>query len=129
MRYLKEILRAIRQRKHLSGPVTLWREYSRWKKLRQARDVYTHQFPWITFWTIDYLNVFLKKNMSVFEYGGGGSTLFFAARVKELVTVEHNEDWFNGLMHEMKSRFDITWHPHLIKPESVENVAGLRRER
>jgi hypothetical protein len=35
--------------------------------------------------------------MSVFEYGTGGSTFFFAQRAKKVVSVEHYCDWYEKL--------------------------------
>jgi predicted O-methyltransferase YrrM len=32
--------------------------------------------------------------MSVFEYGSGGSTLFFARKIRRLVSVEHDKYWY-----------------------------------
>lgn len=49
--------------------------------------------PWMVFSAIDFLDRVLEKNMSVFEYGSGGSTLFFADRVSQVVSVEHNPEW------------------------------------
>lgn len=49
------------------------------------------ELPWITFRAIQWLLSYLRPEMRVFEYGAGGSTLFLAKRVKELVSVEHDE--------------------------------------
>ena len=49
------------------------------------------ELPWITFRAIRWLLSYLKPEMTVFEYGAGGSTLFLAKRVGELVSVEHDE--------------------------------------
>lgn len=49
--------------------------------------------PWISFGAIRYLERFLQPNMQVFEYGSGGSTVFFAGRCKRIVSVEDDADW------------------------------------
>jgi hypothetical protein len=49
--------------------------------------------PWISFGAIRFLEKFLQPGMRVFEYGSGGSTLFFAARCERTVSVEDNENW------------------------------------
>lgn len=38
----------------------------------------TLEIPWINFLAIDYLNEVLSDASKVFEYGMGGSTIFFA---------------------------------------------------
>lgn len=49
------------------------------------------ELPWITFRAIQWLLSYLEPDMRAFEYGAGGSTLFLAKRVRELVSVEHDE--------------------------------------
>jgi predicted O-methyltransferase YrrM len=49
--------------------------------------------PWLSFKAIRWLAANLYPTMHVFEYGSGGSTLFFARRVADVVSVEHDADW------------------------------------
>jgi predicted O-methyltransferase YrrM len=49
------------------------------------------ELPWITFRAIQWLLDYLQPQMRAFEYGAGGSTLFLAKRVRELISVEHDE--------------------------------------
>lgn len=49
--------------------------------------------PWMNFRVIAWLESYLKPDMRVFEYGSGGSTLFFAERVAHVVSVEHDESF------------------------------------
>ena len=49
--------------------------------------------PWISFGAIRFLEGFLRPSMQVFEYGSGGSTVFFAARCQRIVSVEDNARW------------------------------------
>lgn len=55
------------------------------------------QVPFLPFPARIWLESYLKPEMSVFEWGSGGSTLFFAKRVKALVSVEHDKGWYNRL--------------------------------
>lgn len=36
--------------------------------------------------------------MTVIEHGSGGSTLWFAARVKMVISVEVNKDWYHAML-------------------------------
>ena len=49
--------------------------------------------PWISYAATDWLNGYLHRKMRVFEYGSGGSTLFFSARVATVVSVEDDSSW------------------------------------
>jgi hypothetical protein len=53
--------------------------------------------PWLTYPMIDFLAERLRPEMTVFEYGGGNSTLYFGPRVASVTTVEHNREWFDFL--------------------------------
>ncbi len=73
------------------------RYFPQWLRYRKGKAVAStmqEQSPWLVFDAIEFLKSFLKKDMKVFEYGSGGSTLFFAQRVKEIVSVEHDAFWF-----------------------------------
>jgi hypothetical protein len=49
--------------------------------------------PWLSFGAIRFLEKFLRPNMQIFEYGSGGSTVFFASRCQSIVSVEDNAEW------------------------------------
>lgn len=53
--------------------------------------------PWITYPAIEFIHRRIKPEMSVFEYGSGGSTLWWAKRVSEVISVEHDRDWFERM--------------------------------
>lgn len=49
--------------------------------------------PWITFRAIRALESLVKPGMRIFEFGCGGSTLFFARRGAHVTSVEHDPGW------------------------------------
>src|SRR5215470_9498452 len=51
------------------------------------------EVPWFSYAAIDFLDTFLKPNMTVCEYGSGGSTVFFARRVRSVFSIEDNSKW------------------------------------
>jgi len=53
--------------------------------------------PWITYPAIDFIGRRVRPEMSVFEYGCGASTLWWASRVKEVVSCEHDEAWHRAI--------------------------------
>jgi hypothetical protein len=62
-----------------------------------VRSTVTLRLPWLPFRLIDLLDERLEPGMRVFEYGGGGSTLWFLNHDPELVTDEHDADWARTL--------------------------------
>lgn len=70
----------------------------RWlRSMLPGHDPLRDALPWITFRAIDWLSEYLRPGMSAFEYGAGGSTLFLAARVRRLVSVEHDPTYHRGV--------------------------------
>lgn len=53
--------------------------------------------PWITYPAIEFIRRRVKPEMSVFEYGSGGSTTWWANQVSTVVSVEHDRPWFEKL--------------------------------
>jgi hypothetical protein len=129
IKFLREVIRAKRSKKSLPDLFVLLSEYFQWRRFQRNDDVFKNAIPWITFSSMNYLKGFLKKDMKVFEYGGGGSTLFFAKYVGELVTVEHDKEWFNRIKEEMSGNHSINWRPNLIFAERVESTMQLKKER
>uniref|UniRef100_A0A7V2ZLT9 FkbM family methyltransferase n=1 Tax=Ignavibacterium album TaxID=591197 RepID=A0A7V2ZLT9_9BACT len=66
--------------------------------------------PWFTYPAIDFLKDRLNKDMVVFEYGSGNSTLFFAERVKEIISVETNREWYNKIKSNLKSNCKLIFY-------------------
>ena len=60
-------------------------------------DVEGTPLPWLTYPAIEFIKKRNNKDLSVFEYGCGGSTLWWAARVREVVSVEHDEKWYKNI--------------------------------
>jgi hypothetical protein len=53
--------------------------------------------PWITYPALRFLEKRVNRTMSVFEYGSGNSTLWWARRVKEVFSCEHDRVWFERI--------------------------------
>ncbi|MGE0081411.1 MAG: FkbM family methyltransferase [Thiohalomonadaceae bacterium] len=67
--------------------------------------------PWFTYPMIDFLGERLNHEMKVFEYGGGNSTLYFASRVAQVTTVEHNAEWHDYLVRRMPENCKVLFQP------------------
>lgn len=65
---------------------------------QQAMDQHGEPLPWVTYSFIDFIKPRLDRDFSIFEYGSGSSTLFYAKRVRRVVSVEHDEAWYNKIV-------------------------------
>lgn len=75
------------------------------------------RIPWVSFKMIYELKRLLRKNCVVFEYGSGGSTLFFIDRVKYLVSIEHDENYYKKVRSKLLLSDNCNCHYIIAKPE------------
>lgn len=73
-----------------------------WIIPRETADFYYDEEqkvnPWLGKSIIDLLKKHLNKTLSVFEWGGGNSTLFWSSHVKDVVSVEHDKEWYEKML-------------------------------
>ena len=100
------------------------RYYRRWKACLRNPDPLYHEIPWINFPAIDYLRNFANKSMRVFEYGSGGSTLFWAKRVKQVISVEHDAQWAKKIATYIHRTATHQVTLHHISPEPAPDFAN-----
>lgn len=62
------------------------------------------EIPWFSYAAIDFLEGYVLPDMIVFEFGSGGSTLFFAQRTKRVFSVEDNPQWFDWVSRRLKEK-------------------------
>lgn len=120
IKFLKQSIKAGMASKEF--PMQYREYYTRWKEsLEPGHNSIADRQPWITFPSIDLLKDKLDQRSKVFEYGGGGSTLFFLDHAGEVVTVEHDGEWFYKLEAIIRSDNDssLKWKGHFIKPEAL----------
>jgi hypothetical protein len=67
----------------------------------RAVDREGRPLPWLTYGAIAFLRKRVRPDMSVFEYGSGSSTLWWAERVARVVSYEHDLDWYNRLKDQL----------------------------
>jgi len=54
--------------------------------------------PWVTYSFIDFIKERLRKQLTVFEFGSGNSTFFYAKYAGLVVSVEHDKEWFEKIV-------------------------------
>ena len=62
---------------------------------RRPVDAAGNPLPWVSYPAIHLLNERPRPDHTVFEFGAGYSTLYFAARCAAVTTVEHDREWFD----------------------------------
>lgn len=103
--------------RHLAAHPRDGRELGRLLKSR-GRSTVTLRTPWLPYRLVDELEARLQPGMRVFEYGGGGSTLWFLDRGLDVVTVEHDATWSRIL----ESRVDSSSWTLLVEPLGADGA-------
>lgn len=63
--------------------------------------------PWVTYPFLDFIQERLDEKFEIFEFGSGNSTLFFAGRVKQVTSVEHNSEWYKKLKNKIPGNSNL----------------------
>ena len=74
---------------------------------QQAVDGNGNPIPWVTYSFIDFIKPRLTKDLSIFEYGSGNSTLFYAKNTRRVVSVEHDEAWFRKIVNQKANNAEM----------------------
>jgi hypothetical protein len=71
----------------------------------------TGPLPWFTYSAIAFLEPRLAADLSVFEYGAGFSTLWWAARVKSVASCENDQAWFSRMTADCPANAQLLYEP------------------
>jgi predicted O-methyltransferase YrrM len=63
--------------------------------------------PWITYAAMRFLEPRVGKDLRVFEFGSGYSTLWWAKRVNRVVAVEHDAEWHKRMADRVPVNADL----------------------
>lgn len=68
--------------------------FNKSQKTKSCVDALGRPIPWIPYTVIDLLEERLCSNFKVFEWGSGNSTIWWQNKVKRIISIEHNKEWF-----------------------------------
>lgn len=93
-------------------------------------DAEGNPLPWMNYAIIHFLKNRLNKQMTVFEYGSGFSTLFFADRVRSITSVEHNNIWVDIMKDRIAEQTNASvYHVDLKKDNGSEEYCSFIKAR
>ncbi len=76
---------------------------------RASIDANGKPIAWYCYTFIKFLGDRLTKEMTIFEYGAGNSTFWYAERVKNVHSVEHDKDWYEDLSKKIPQNVSIKY--------------------
>lgn len=75
--------------------------------LTQHRERFAKPEPWTTLGATRFVEKHFRPDMKLLEFGGGGSTLWWAERVQAVTTIESGPDWAMYLLLAMMQRPEL----------------------
>jgi hypothetical protein len=127
--YLKKSLKSLWNKPRLKNLFSFIRYYPAWREhLKAGRNSVDDRSPWICFAAIAFLNKIVRQDMHVFEYGSGGSTMFWISRVKEVISVEHDLSWYSNMKKKLAQQPERNVQYILAEPGSDPEFQEKRFE-
>jgi predicted O-methyltransferase YrrM len=83
--------------------------------------------PWLAPEAIRFLETYLKVSDIGLEFGSGGSTIWFAERVKHLTSVEHNREWYARITRRLEEK-NVTNTVYLFVSKASGNAGGANSD-
>jgi hypothetical protein len=89
-----------------------------------AIDSNRKPIPWYTYPFIEYLRQFDFSHARVFEFGSGNSTLFWASRCAEVISVEHNPEWYEFMRGQLPNNASLHLRNNADEYATIINEIG-----
>jgi len=70
-------------------------------------DNNNNPIPWLTYSSIAFIDRKINKEMTIFEYGCGNSTLWWADRVGKVISCEHDREWYNTMKQRVPPNVEL----------------------
>jgi Methyltransferase domain len=96
-----------------------WDDFPRWLA-DSKRSALEAGSPWWPYQAVAALDRHLPHDAKVFEFGGGGSTIWLCDRDSIVTCVEHDLSWFEQLKSAVGGRADL----RLVEPDATGSIKG-----
>lgn len=82
--------------------------------------------PWVTISALIWLESNVQEGWTVFEYGMGGSTLYFTDRGCLVTSVEHHKEWYHLVLEKLTLSRSTT--AHIEEPSQIAGNPEITSE-
>lgn len=85
--------------------------------------------PWYSYPCIDFLTCRRFHDKRILEFGGGNSTIWWARRSKQVVTLESDAEWYDRIKRRMPSNVELLYVLQDRRETSADNVERVLRRQ
>ncbi len=94
------------------------------------------QIPWFTYPSIEYLDQLDLSEKVMLEWGAGNSSIYFSKRVKEIVSIESDREWYEKIREDAIANQELYFavEDYATKPNTLNRkfdiilIDGIKRE-
>lgn len=72
-------------------------------------DAENKPIPWVTYSFIDFIDTRIRNVNSLFEFGSGNSTKYYATRVGNVTALEHDRAWYDKISKDLPSNAEVVF--------------------
>lgn len=94
-------------------------------KGKRPVNILGEPIPWLTYPFIHFIEPRIHNRLRVFEYGCGHSTIWFANRVGEIISVEHNKEWADEIARKVPDNGKVIFSDIAENYVKMVNENGL----
>jgi len=93
-----------------------------------GRAALANSEPWIVPESLKHLKRIVQPDWTVFEWGSGGSTVFWSKHCKLVISIEHNPDWLTRTTELLtKHGCKNNWLLYLVPGEGTHHLTAFRK--
>jgi hypothetical protein len=91
-------------------------------------DAEGNPIPWFTYSSIYFIEQKLNAKLNVLEFGSGNSTMWFATRVKKIISVESNPEFYNKIKKQLNSYSNVDYRLATLGKDYYQQMLSFKKE-
>ena len=96
-------------------------------QMAKAIDRKGNPIPWLTYPFVQFIEPRLKASLTMYEYGSGNSTLWFAKYVGLIRSIEHDLEWYQRIYQNMPTNVTLV-HKSVDKQLSYSELTYMNSQ-
>ena len=84
--------------------------------------------PWVTYSFIKFIDERLTRDMDIFEYGSGNSTLWYASRVNSVTSIENDIEWYEKIKETLPSNAEIYYEKLVYGGKYSKYITTIKKQ-
>ena len=79
---------------------------------------------WLNYSFLSFIDTRLNDQLTMFEYGSGSSTHYFAKKIQHIISVEHNKEWYEKTLSNIPENVDLIFENFDVDGRYAKKIEG-----